>query len=432
MGVNSFNEMEKDALGEMMNISLGASATAMSTLLGASVNITTPVVRILNRDQFEFKKLEPAVGVEIAYVEGLEGSNIMMFSRNDVRIIVSTLMGQEIPEDQFELDEINRSAICEVMNQMMGSSATAMSEFLKMTVNISTPISFEIEDEQSFKEKYFPADEYMVVVAFTLEIVGKLESEFLNIMPQSLAKRLLEPFADTLKSAEQAQKETVKAPSEEAEKQSAEQNEIPQKEIPAAVEAPVQPEVQPQPEVQAQPVPPVQPDQASMPPYWNGMAPGGYMPPYGMQPAADPAFMQLLVQLQQSQASMMEMMRTMENKEKTREQKQPTGMNIIRPSDSPQLEASGMGGEEEKANQEMLMRVPLEISVEIGRTKKLVKDILEFTQGSLVVLDKMAGEQADLYVNGQCVARGDIVVVEDNFGIRITEIVACDLNQESL
>ena len=126
------------------------------------------------------------------------------------------------------------------------------------------------------------------------------------------------------------------------------------------------------------------------------------------------------------------MMRTMENKEKTREQKQPTGMNIIRPSDSPQLEASGMGGEEEKANQEMLMRVPLEISVEIGRTKKLVKDILEFTQGSLVVLDKMAGEQADLYVNGQCVARGDIVVVEDNFGIRITEIVACDLNQESL
>ena len=197
MGANSFNEMEKDALGEMMNISLGASATAMSTLLGAAVNITTPVVRILNRSQFEFKKLEPAVGVEIAYVEGLEGSNIMMFSRNDVRVIVSTLMGQEISDEEFELDEINRSAICEVMNQMMGSSATAMSEFLKMTVNISTPVSFEIDDEESFKEKYFPADDYMVVVGFTLEIVGKLTSEFLNIMPISLAKRLLEPFSDT-------------------------------------------------------------------------------------------------------------------------------------------------------------------------------------------------------------------------------------------
>ena len=418
MGANSFNEMEKDALGEMMNISLGASATAMSTLLGAVVNITTPVVRVLNRSQFEFKKLEPAVGVEIAYVEGLEGSNIMMFSRNDVRIIVSTLMGQEIPEEEFELDEINRSAICEVMNQMMGASATAMSEFLKMTVNISTPVSFEIDDETSFKEKYFPEDEEMVVVGFTLEIVGKLSSEFLNIMPQSLAKRLLEPFADTLRSVEEEQKEMV-------------QTAVPVQEAPeASAVAPAQEtlEAQAAAPVQSQPVPPSSP----MPPYWNGMPAGGYMPPYGMQPAADPGFMQLLVQLQQSQASMMEMMRTMEQKEKNRERRPQQENKIIRPSDAPQLEACNLDGEEEKANQEMLMRVPLEISVEIGRTKKLVKDILEFTQGSLVVLDKMAGEQADLYVNGQCVARGDIVVVEDNFGIRITEIVACDLNQESL
>lgn len=428
MGANSFNEMEKDALGEMMNISLGASATAMSTLLGAVVNITTPVVRVLNRSQFEFKKLEPAVGVEIAYVEGLEGSNIMMFSRNDVRIIVSTLMGQEIPEEEFELDEINRSAICEVMNQMMGASATAMSEFLKMTVNISTPVSFEIDDETSFKEKYFPEDEEMVVVGFTLEIVGKLSSEFLNIMPQSLAKRLLEPFADTLRSVEEEQKEMAQTavPVQEAPEASAV---APAQEAPIAHTA-VPPQEAPETQAAApsQPVPPSSP----MPPYWNGMPAGGYMPPYGMQPAADPGFMQLLVQLQQSQASMMEMMRTMEQKEKNRERRPQQENNIIRPSDAPQLEACNLDGEEEKANQEMLMRVPLEISVEIGRTKKLVKDILEFTQGSLVVLDKMAGEQADLYVNGQCVARGDIVVVEDNFGIRITEIVACDLNQESL
>ena len=78
------------------------------------------------------------------------------------------------------------------------------------------------------------------------------------------------------------------------------------------------------------------------------------------------------------------------------------------------------------------MKVPLEISVEIGRTRKLVKDILDFTQGSRVVLDKMAGEQADLYVNGECIAKGDIVVVEENFGIRITEILKKDINQESL
>ena len=129
MGALSFNEMEIDALGEMMNISLGASATAMSTLLGSTVHITTPKVKILTRDQFEFKKLEPAVGVEIAYVEGLEGSNIMMFSRNDVRIIVGTLLGEEVPDDKFELDEINRSAICvDILTVNFKNSESAVAE----------------------------------------------------------------------------------------------------------------------------------------------------------------------------------------------------------------------------------------------------------------------------------------------------------------
>jgi len=125
---------------------------------------------------------------------------------------------------------------------------------------------------------------------------------------------------------------------------------------------------------------------------------------------------------------MMEMMNSMKAKEAQRSSEP----SLIHPMNSQRLQDEGEGGVEEKTNQEMLMKVPLEISVEIGRTKKLVKDILEFTQGSLVVLDKMAGEQADLYVNGQCIAKGDIVVVEDNFGIRITEIVARDLIPEIL
>ena len=190
MGACTFNEMEIDAIGEIMNISLGASATAVSTLLGNTVHITTPVVRVLRDQDFDFRRLEPAVAVEIAYVEGLDGSNVMMFSRNDVRIIVGMLMGMEIPEETFELDEINRSAICEVMNQMMGSSATALSEFLGMTVNISTPKAFEVASEEEFREKYFVAtDGSKVVVSFDLEVEGKLKSEFLNIMSEDLAKR---------------------------------------------------------------------------------------------------------------------------------------------------------------------------------------------------------------------------------------------------
>ena len=426
MGALSFNEMEIDALGEMMNISLGASATAMSTLLGSTVHITTPKVKILTRDQFEFKKLEPAVGVEIAYVEGLEGSNIMMFSRNDVRIIVGTLLGEEVPDDKFELDEINRSAICEVMNQMMGASATALSEFLKFTVNISTPVSFEITDAESFKNKYFPEAIPMVVISFTLEIEGKLKSEFLNIMPEKLAKRLLEPFEISLEEAAEVQTENKesgsKAAEETAEKVIEEAAEK-EKTQPDPEPAPTpQPEPAPQPASTPQPAPAPQPAPTSQPVYSQI--------PAGISADMNPAILQLLNQMQQSQVQMMQLMQDMEKREQEgkKESREPA---LIRPANAPGLESSGSENGEESANQEMLMKVPLEISVEIGRTKKLVKDILEFTQGSLVVLDKMAGEQADLYVNGQCVARGDIVVVEDNFGIRITDIVTRDINPES-
>ena len=409
MGALSFNEMEIDALGEMMNISLGASATAMSTLLGSTVHITTPKVKILTRDQFEFKKLEPAVGVEIAYVEGLEGSNIMMFSRNDVRIIVGTLLGEELSDDDFELDEINRSAICEVMNQMMGASATALSEFLKFTVNISTPVSFEITDEESFKNKYFPEATPMVVISFILEIEGKLKSEFLNIMPEKLAKRLLEPFEISLEEAAEIPAENKESGSKAAE-------EAAEKVIEEAAEK-EKPRPEPEPAPTPQPAPTSQPVYSQI--------------PAGISADMNPAILQLLYQMQQSQVQMMQLMQDMEKREQEgkKESREPA---LIRPANAPGLESSGSENGEENANQEMLMKVPLEISVEIGRTKKLVKDILEFTQGSLVVLDKMAGEQADLYVNGQCVARGDIVVVEDNFGIRITDIVTRDINPESL
>ena len=485
MGVSDFNDMELDAIGEIMNISLGASATAVSTMLGTKVNITTPVVRVLTSDEFEFKSLEPAVGVEIAYTEGLEGSNIMMFRRNDVRIIVGMLMGADIPDEEFEMNEINVSAICEVMNQIMGSSATALSEFLGNPVNISTPVSFPIESENSFKEKYFTSGVKMVVVRFSLEIEGKLESEFLNIMSSKLAKHLLEPFEISFQQAEQYQMEEDARKQAEAERQDGEAHEAqtpsmqemqaapgqemqaaPAQELQAAPgqemqAAPAQQmQAAPGQQMQAAPAQEMQPPPAqtpNQPQFSDGAARTGaqtvpepvreqpqyvpqegpvqpqYAPPIGQpviyQSAPDPVMLQILNQMQQSQAQMMEFMKDMKVKEK----QQPPRENILlHPVNPPQMETGLEAGAEERANQEMLMKVPLELSVEVGRTKKLVKDILELTQGSLVVLDKMAGEQADLFVNGQCVAKGDIVVVEDNFGIRITEIVARDLNPEIL
>lgn len=467
MGANSFNEMEIDAIGEIMNISLGASATAISTLLGTKVNITTPVVQVKNKENFEFRELEPAIGVEIAYVQGIDGRNIMMFSRNDVRIIVSMMMGSEIPEDEFVMDEINASAIREAMNQMMGASATALSEFLGTTVDISTPISYEITDGAAFKDKYFEGNEENVVIRFTLEIEDNLKSEFLNIMSVDLVKKLLKPFTAQFGMGEEEDDEVV-ASSEEAVSPQVEEPvaEVPATEAPAAEEAPMPAKSGPIDQAtadallasllaeqngegasEATPAPAAEPAPASEPvaatpaptepaaaapapqPAPAQMAPQMMAMPQGVA-YQDPLTLQLLNQMQQSQTQMLELIRDIQGgKNKEAKSSEPS---LIKPLNSREFENEGGEAGENPDNREMLMKVPLEISVEIGRTRKLVKDILDFTQGSLVVLDKMAGEQADLYVNGECIAKGDIVVVEENFGIRITEILKKDINQESL
>ena len=630
MGTTTFNAMEIDAIGEIMNISIGASATAVSTMLGTTTNITTPIVSVETRSQFSFKDLEPAIGVEISYVKGLSGRNVMMFSRDDVRVIVGMMMGQEIPPEEFELDELNASAIREVMNMMMGSSATALSEFLGYAVDISTPVSFEIKNAEDFKNKYFPNDEPQVVVRFSLEIGDKLSSEFLNIMGIDLAKKLLEPYADSLgmgsddagqtadaaaqanasagtadagaaaDTAAQAAAEP-NAAAQAAPDQTAEQNAAAQDQTPGAAEAQSMPagnqadtaaassgsgekldqaatdalmaslkaqnsaggtadsqsaamnddkygqpeqnisdedakaqyeamtkgqrplsqgetdallaslkqqaasdtasQTAPQAgntESAAQPATQMGNTQSAgqlasqmaesagraaqsqggytQPGYANpagqtaAQPQNGYaQPPYGGQPypqpyyapQPDPALAQILQTMQQSQAQMVQMMQQMnedrkeerrefearekerieeekreeesqkarKEKEKKAEQLKP---NIYRSLHSPEYADVPETDEINDENRDMLMKVPLEISVEIGRTMKPIKDILELTQGSLVVLDKMAGEQADLYVNGECIARGDVVVVEDNFGIRITEILSKGLYREEL
>ena len=473
MGATSFNEMEIDAIGEIMNISLGASATAISTLLGTKVNITTPVVQVKNKENFEFRELEPAIGVEIAYVQGIDGKNIMMFSRNDVRIIVSMMMGSEIPEDEFVMDEINASAIREAMNQMMGASATALSEFLGTTVDISTPISYEITDGAAFKDKYFEGAEENVVIRFTLEIEDNLKSEFLNIMSVDLVKKLLKPFTAQFGMGEEEEDEVV-ASSEEAVSPQVEEPvaEAPAAEAPAAEEAPMPAKSGPidqatadallasllaeqngegaseaTPAPAAEPAPAPEPVAAAPAPTEPAAVAPAPQPVAAPQPAPaqmapqmmampqgvayqDPLTLQLLNQMQQSQTQMLELIRDIQGgKNKEAKSSEPS---LIKPLNSREFENEGGEAGENPDNREMLMKVPLEISVEIGRTRKLVKDILDFTQGSLVVLDKMAGEQADLYVNGECIARGDIVVVEENFGIRITEILKKDINQESL
>ena len=183
MEQNVFNAMELDAIGEVMNISLGSSATAVSNLLDHRVDITTPSVSVVPVEEFSLGDLEPAIAVEIKYISGLEGSNIMLLKRSDVKVIVDILMGTEMPEEEFELNDLTISAVCEVMNQMMGAASTALSDFLGRPVNISTPQSYTLDDLQSFKDAHFQENKgLLVVVRFMLKIEDILNSEFVNVM----------------------------------------------------------------------------------------------------------------------------------------------------------------------------------------------------------------------------------------------------------
>lgn len=426
MDTYTLSNMEIDAVGEILNISLGASATAVSTMLDTRVDITTPVVKVKHKDEFEFASIEPAVGVQIGYVEGLDGSNIMLLKRIDVKVIVELLMGMEIPDEQFELDEMNISAICEVMNQMMGASATALSELLSRRVDISTPVSFEVESPEQFKEKYFADNDQMVVIRFNLMIADKMESEFLNLMPISLAKDLVSGFfPDGAVQEDSAPAPSPAASGSDGGVMSQEAIEQMLKGMSGDIPAPT---AQPQTAAQQQPV---QPQTAAQQQPVQSQQPVQQMPqqpqqpiqqtPVYVQPQMDPTLMNNMMQ-------MMDLMRqSLEQQQQQIQQLKdaasaPRKLKVqaaAQPNLSDGSASSGILDE----NLDMMMDVPMELSVEIGRTTKMVKDILELNKGSLVVLDKLAGEQVDLYVNGQCIAKGDVVVVDDNFGLRIAEII---------
>ncbi len=439
MNSDCFSKLEIDAIGEILNISLGASATAVSTMLNARVDITTPIVNVVNKEEFEMDRVEPAVCVEITYVAGLEGENVMLLKRHDIKVIVEMVMGMEIPDEDFELNEINISAVCEVMNQMMGASATALSEFLGRMVNISTPISFEVENEQEFINKYFVDDEPKVVVGFTLKIADKLESEFFNVMPIALAKGLVEGFLPPeaiipyVPGGAKAQEASAPAPEpapaassggtmsqEEIERMLAGMDDTPAPSpAPASTPSPAPvPVPAPSPAPAAAPAgaAPAVPQQAAMP----------MVPQQAVSSDVAMMQMQMMQQMMQQMQQMQQMQ--MQSQEQKKAAPEPKMIHVQAPAQTSLKADNGivLEGEQEE-NMELIMGVPLEISVEIGRTKKLVKDILDFTKGSLVVLDKLAGEQVDLFVNGQCIAKGDVVVVEDNFGIRITEIMKVNL-----
>lgn len=374
-------EEQKDAIGEISNISMGSAATTLGMLLNQTVTITTPNVSYVSWEELSDSYDRPCVFLQIKYVEGLDGNNVLVLKENDVKIITDLMMGGPGVASDEPITDLHLSAIGEAMNQMMGSASTSMSSMLNKKIDISPPIAEVIDLNESMNTKKLPEflKSKFVKVSFKMLIGDLIDSEIMQLYPVEFAKSLYEIFGMHTSDSDESTATQAEAS---------------------------QPAPAPQPAPQSAPAP--QP--APVPQPNTGYAPdmNGYQQP-GMNPYAQPmgGYMQPAMPYQQPQVM---------------GGYQPQQMPNVQPA-SFQPFTGNVGANGQPENIGLIMDVPLEVTVELGRTKKSIKEILDFAPGTIVELNKIAGEPVDVLVNGKYVAKGEVVVIEESFGIKITEII---------
>ncbi len=354
VGEQSLTDVERDAIGEVANISMGTAATTLSSLVNKKVDISTPVVSIAKWEDIVEAYERPCVFIRIGYTVGLDGTNVLVLKEHDVKVITDLMMGGDGTNLEGEIGEMHLSAICEAMNQMMGSAATSLSSMLNKMIDISPPTADIVDLTEALEGASidsFLAGEF-VRICFRMEIGDLVDSQIMQLYPFSFAKEM---YSSISKNMEQETESIATGTGQQA----------------AAASAPVSAPVNP-----AQSAPVMGQPMMSQPMMSQPMMGQPVMSqPVNVQPAQFQAFAQ----------------------------------NI-----SPALQSE---------NIDLIMDVPLEVTVELGRTSKSIQEILDFVPGTIIELNKIAGEPIDVLVNGKYVAKGEVVVIEENFGVRITEII---------
>lgn len=340
------SELERDTIGEIANISFGSSATALSSLLGQKVEITTPTISLINQSKLDEEFVLPYVAIKVEYTQGLKGMNLLVIKQSDAAIIADLMLGGDGLSPNTELGDIHLSAVQEAMNQMMGSAATSMSSVFNVKVDISPP-SIDLMDVQEQKGvDNIPKADSLIKVSFQLKVGALIDSEIMQVIPFEFGKEIVARLL-TGSSEELAATAVVEE----------------QPAIQEASEPPVQPVQYEQPEAQTPPAESVR-----------------------QVPKSKPQ-----VAVEKAQFASFE----------------PVAVK-----------------ETEPQNLDMLLDIPLQVTVELGRTKRSVKEILEMSSGSIIELDKLAGEPVDILVNNRLIANGEVVVIDENFGVRITDVLS--------
>ena len=401
-GEEIVSDVEKDAIGEVANISMGSSATTLYSLVNRKVNITTPVVTLADWENLLGDYERPCVFIQIKYTQGLDGTNILVLKEHDVKVITDLMMGGDGTNTDGELGELHLSAISEAMNQMMGSAATSLSTMLKTMIDISPPDASlrDLTKYQSGAEISPFLGGQFVKIAFRMQIGDLVDSTIMQLYPIEFAKKLVETFINTQMGIEPEQVPSA--------------TQVPDMSNPANIPT-SQPDMS---QSAAQPM--GMPQQADM-----GMG----MPQADMNMGMNP-MMNMGMNPMMNQMGMNPMMNMGMNPMMS-----PMGMPAM--GGMPQMnmqnvnvqpaqfqnfanDLSSMAGQE---NIGLIKDVPLEVTVELGRTSKSISEILDFAPGTIIELERIAGEPIDVLVNGKFVAKGEVVVIEESFGVRVTEII---------
>lgn len=374
--VDELTDVEKDEIGEIANICMGTAATTLFSLVNRKVEISTPVVSYSSWNNISSEYERPCVFIRIAYTEGLDGNNILILKENDVKIITDLMMGGDGTNIEGELGELHLSAICEAMNQMMGSASTSLSSMLDRKIDISPPTADVVDMTSDIDEGSI--DQFLtgnfVKISFHMEIGDLVDSTIMQLYPVSFAKEMCEGVMHNMNLGQdggankQAADTSVSSASNAQTAQSMQQTQTSQQTANA--------------------------QQMNMQSMMGGQMMNGQPMMGGQMMNGQP---------------MMGGYPT----------EQPVN---VQPAQFSAFSGGTVGGYPAE-NIGLIMDVPLEVTVELGRTQKSISDILDFGPGKIIELNKIAGEPIDVLVNGKYVAKGEVVVIEESFGVRITEIV---------
>ena len=384
---DALTDIEKDAIGEVANISMGTSATTLFSLVNRKVNITTPIVEMCTWQEVINAYERPCVFIQIKYTVGLNGTNILVLKEHDVKVITDLMMGGDGTNIDGELSELHLSAISEAMNQMMGSSSTSLSSMLGKTIDISPPEASLVDLQSKEPRDLSPfLEDKFVKISFRMQIDDLVDSTLMQLYPLDFAKSVYETFM-----AQQMGGISEPAPA------------------PTSTPSPA-PAPSPMPDMGM-------PQQMGMPQGGMdmGMPQGGYgYPPQMGMPQGGYGYPPQMGMPQGGYGYPPQMGMPQGGYGMPNVNIQPAQFQNFAQGQGEMVSAESIG---------LIRDVPLEVTVELGRTSKSISDILEFAPGTIIELDKIAGEPIDVLVNGKFVAKGEVVVIEESFGVRIMEII---------